>query len=494
MKKTPNWTTLPSDIIQEILNNLDVCDVQCFTEACKKFYVEGDYFLKDKIWLCIDKIDSLKSVKLCKRRFEHLKANKISATDIRIVKALMKRDIKFGNRITTAFIRFDNLNRLISVIDEFGENLKTLTLHNQTSNMNKRKRSLKSEDNPETITSKNLDKVEHLKMDSVNNNIIPISTSFKNLRNLELFSVTSDRVVENLVMSNPFLERLSMKYITHFKKDSLMFENMRSLKSFFTHDELFARAITKQNLPLESLDISCVLSDEICLNIRENFGNLRNLTIRASESSSISERGLSNIWRIRELKSFKFKGQFSSDVWLQSFKTKNISMNFLSLQGKGLAEEIILSCIKNLPNVQHFDAFDIMAPSFRFIQEIAENWKNLNSLGLSLVDEMSFGRLLKYKPWKTPPFAKLENLRLRSNFEAPTHNFFKYFKAPNLKELTFDLSAVADSEENAILNNLRKLTKLIYRNSPDVEIFLDTEQLHNEMSRMRDLIFHARTL
>ncbi|KAL5280232.1 hypothetical protein ACFFRR_004289 [Megaselia abdita] len=491
MGKTTNWKLLPSDVVQNILQYSEVDDVQNFMITCKQWYFEADYYLKDKVWLCIDKTDTLKNVKACKRRFENIKLKNTSPTDIRVIKALLRRDVKYADRVTTGFLRFDNLSRLISVVEEIGSNLKSLTLHNQSSNFNKRKRSMKNEVTKNAVIT-NVSTVEELRIDCANDNILPISKSFSNLKYLELFSVTSSAVLENFIASNPFLESLNVKFISFQKEVSL--ENLGNLKVFSTNDPILARSFVKQPLQIHTLDISCVFTDELCSNIRANFKDLQKLTISADDSSYYSDKALNDIWRMTKLSTFSFNGIFDTESWNRSFRAPVKTINSLSLQGKYLVEDIVTNCIKNFQNVTKFEVYDVAAPSFRYIQEMAENFKNLEFLGLSLVDEMSFGRLLKYKPWKTPGFEKLKELKLRSNFESPTDIFFKYFKAPNLETVSFDLSAIHDSDEVAFSINIRKVLKLIHRNSPDVEITLDTEQLQKEMLRMRELIFHARSL
>lgn len=494
MKKSSNWKLLPSEVVQLILQYLDVDDAQNVLTTCKEWYSEADYYLKDKVWLCINKTDSLKDMKSCKRRFEHTKTNKVSPTDLRLIKALTRRDVKYANKITTAFIRYDNLSRLVVTVEEIGNHLNSLTLHNQCSNFNKRKRSIADGKDVDNIGTKNFCSVQELRIDCLNNSILPISKSFVNLKYLELFSVTSEQALENFIMSNPCLEHLNMKYITFHNKESFMFQNLGNLRKFITHDENFALTIVKQKLSLHTLDITCMFSDEICSNIRNNFIDIKELNVRATASSFYTEKGLNDILKISNLTSFSYKGRFCPEAWTQSFKAPNTSITKLALEGRNLVEDIVIACIQNLPNITNFEVYDISAPSFRYIQEMAENFKQLEFLGVSLVEEMSFGRLLKFKPWKTPAFEKLTELKLRSNFESPTDLFFKYFKAPALVDISFDLSACSDSNEVTFITNMRKVMKLILRNSPNAEIILDTEQLQNDMARMREIIFHARSL
>lgn len=195
----------------------------------------------------------------------------------------------------------------------------------------------------------------------------------------------------------------------------------------------------------------------------DNFKDLQSLNIRSDNFSFGFDKGLNAIWRMPKLVSFSYVGWFDKKSWIGSFTAPNTSVKNLSIQGTDLVEEIVIACAKNFPNIINLEILDVSEPSFRYIQEIAENCDHLRVLSLSLAEEMPFEKVLKYKPWKTPAFQKLIELKLRSNFLPPTDFFFKYLKAPNLNTISFDLSVeVSHSDRTSFCSNMRKVISSLY--------------------------------
>lgn len=128
---------------------------------------------------------------------------------------------------------------------------------------------------------------------------------------------------------------------------------------------------------------------------------------------------------------------------------------------------------------------------------MAENCKHLKFLTLSLLEAKCghFDKVLKeYKAWKTPAFEKLIELKLQTIFLLPTDFFFKYFKAPNLKTVAFDLISTSDFEETyeMFAPNMRKVIKLLKRSLPGAEITLVKNNLQETMMKGRFDMYYGR--
>lgn len=467
-----DWACLPSQNLLQIFESCTPREVKHLALVCKNWCYEVHYYLKDKVWLCIDRIQHENLIG--SRRFESIRIPHLCGIylddSLSIIKCL--RDRK--NKIREAHIVYEDYHDMVKVLSHIGSDLHTLHLvaldfdwfYDQ---------GLGNE------ILQNLTSVQNLSIDGFSKHFEKLGGCFGNLKTLNLLGSSVKIPLETFktfVKGNPFLEDLTVNNIFEDGVEADFLHSLSHLKKLKVNDSGFAKSFLKKGMDLEQLSMfEETLTNDDLFRIRRNFSKLKALRITTIEMFHTLQRftkdGLKTIWEMESLEKLSLDTfNFKPKVWNECcFGSVNENLTSLSFTNIMISDEFMIKCTDSTPNIEHFTAnilnYEI---SFRFIQEMATNWVNLRKLNIFITHQIEFKKeLLKYDPKQTPPFKKLESFTLHSDLVDLSLNFFKYFKMPNLKYLTMDLQFYMHAERNGTKERSNKIIPLIVKHSPLIE-------------------------
>lgn len=476
-----DWAGLPSENLLQIFESCTSREVKHLALVCKNWCYEAHYYLKDKVWLCIDRIQHANL--LGSRRFENIKIPHLCGIylddTLNIIKCL--RDRK--NKIREAHIVYEDYHDMVKVLSHIGSDLHSLNLvaldfdwiYDQGLG---------------DVILQNLTLVRNLSVNGFSKHFEKLSRCFGNLRTLHLDGSSSKISLETsktLVKGNPLLEDLNLNNIFEDGVEADFLHSLSHLKKLKINDSGVAKSFLKKGMNLEQLSMfEETLTNDDLFRIRRNFTKMKNLRITTIEMFHTPQRftkdGLKTIWEMESLEKLSLDTfNFKMKVWDECcFRSVNENLTSLSLTNIMLSDEFMIKCTDSTPNIEQFTAnilnYEI---SFRFIQEMATNWVKLKKLNIFITHQIEFKKeLLKYDPSQTPAFEKLVSFRLHSDLVDLSLNFFKYFKMPNLKYLTMDLQFYMHAERNGTKEKSNKIIPLIVKNSPLIEKLMIKYGIH----------------
>lgn len=438
--------------------------------VCKNWCSEVDFFLKDKIWLCVDRVTNLEFLARSVRRFESLKIpflNPYCEYILRIIQTLNERKLRYVNSVKEAHVSYEDSKELVQLLRTVNKDSSLQTLHLNL-------------DQPEFLelpqTKVDLDddflqSVETLKIESVSENFHIISKYFKNLKALEVKDVENELdldLIKKILNVNPFIEDFTIKGYTYDVNTFDLLRYHKHLKKVKVNidgiEDLYLRNYTSS---LESLHFEvCKLHDDDFRIIR-NIKDLKDLNM-SFHNDLVSESSITDLWKKTNLKTLTV----DTKCWF-SVKFKALHLTSLVLNKMSIDDHFMEVVTSSTPNIKTFKLLDpvFFKTSFRVIQDMADNWKQLEHLDLDLLQNLQNIKeqtRLKYDASETPAFENLQTLVMGCRVVTTPPEVFRYLKPPNLRELClwFGKTMTSVEEEYTQINEyILELT----RNTPNIE-------------------------
>lgn len=487
---TSSWSTLSEQNLHQIFSFCTYHDLKSMSLVCKNWHIQFDNYVRDKVWLCADKI--VLNAKpheffLTKRTFEKLKiTNYIVPTEPYIKDTLSPvSHIKDTHmKIKYLHIDLEDYRILPEIFGSVGFTFTHLCLEV------KDEKAVDACVLRECKSFKKLDCVRHLKVRGFTPEFEKIFKYFKNLKSLDWestqeinpyrqamysqmpetmeaastnFTALRKNLVRTLLEGSPNIEELGLLNIVKNFIDFNVFKDLKCLKKFKTNVPGLWKNILDNKSPIESLEIGgSHIRDKNLLQITTQFKDLKTLGIGFKHYAP-ANNVLKEIWTMPKLKYIHF--DCLKDV-NTDFLTFAPNITTLKMNEIELAVDFIAACSKATPNVQFAEMNSIQdGVNFRFFQEMASNWLKLETLNIRLQTKVKFTeRDLKFPLINTPVFANLRNILIQTDFFTVPFQFFKSFKAPNLKRASFDLNAGRPKDEKS-----NKIVPFIIANSPLIE-------------------------
>ncbi|KAL5293030.1 hypothetical protein ACFFRR_011659 [Megaselia abdita] len=465
-----NWSILPNQNLQSIFQYFSVIEAKSLSLVCRNWRTEVDFYLKDKIWLCVDRVTDLEYLAKSVRRFESLKIpflNPYCEYILKVIRTLNERKLRYVNAVKEAHVSYEDSKELLNLLKTVNRDGTLSTLHLNLDQP-------EFLDLPETNADLNdnfLRSVETLNIESVSENFHLISKYFRNLKTLEIKDVENEldlKLVKTLLNANLALQNFTIKGYTFDVNTFDLLRHHKHLKKVKVNidgiEDIYLKNYTSH---LDSLDF------EVCKLLDDDFRIIRNIRELKELSMSfhhdlVSEHSIKELWRKKNLSSLTVdtKCWFSMD-----FKAPQLTS--LVLNKMSIDNYFMEVLTKSTPNMKTFKLLDTVffKMSFRVIQEMADNWKSLEHLDLDLLQNlqsMEEEKRLKYEPSMTPPFEKLQTLVMGCRVVTTPKEIFHNLKAPNLKELClwFGLTMIEVEIELTTINNyILEITK----NTPNIE-------------------------
>lgn len=487
---TSSWSTLSEKSINNIFAFCTYHDLKTMSLVCKSWHARFDDYVKDKVWLCADKIvlnSKPYEFFLTKRTFEKLRIkNYIIPTEPYIKDTLSPvshiRDTKM--KFKHLHIDLEDYRILPEILGSVGFTFTHLTL------CVKDEKAVDASILRECKSFKKLDCVRHLKIVGFTPEFDKLFKYFKNLKTLNWessheiypyrqvmyssmpatmeqaksnFTAMRKNLVRTLLESSPNIEELSLLYIVKNFIDLDILKNLKCLKKFRTNVPGLWKNILENRSPIEFLEVGgSHIRDKNLLAITTNFKQLKTLGICFMDYAA-STNVLKELWTMPNLKYLHF-----DSLKMPSFDfISNVpNITTLKLNEIELTVDFIATCSKATPNVEFAEMNSIQdGVNFRFFQEMASNWPKLTTLNIRLQTKVKFtDRELKFPLINTPVFENLRDLLMQTDFVTVPFQFFKSFKAPNLRRASFDLDAGRPKDEKS-----NKILPFILANSPLIE-------------------------
>lgn len=418
-----NWSNLPSQNLQTIFKFLEAIDLRPVTLVCKHWNFEVDFYIKDKVWFCADRVikeENFDILVQSQRHFECIKIVNVPNSRlqdiIKVIFILGNRKLRYPNEINKAEIYYRDYNFLMPILCELGESLRNL--HLVASDENWYYGRMKEDSKFKQLLS-----IEVLKIDGFSNNIRHIANKFSKLKELQLSTNTDSRksetinIVHTFLKGNPELEKLCLKNLCQTEVPLDIFQNSQKLKELKALTPSFSEAILKGNLNLDALHIGS--NNEIkSEDIRKKFEHLRELHLDFCPN-------IEPLWNLEQLSVLSLR---TIDLTSKPALFPKDSLTTLELE-KVRDESFIKLCIQNSPNVENC----VIRGSFYVFQEIAKYWKKLRNF------KYLWKRNEEIEFRTEANFVALE--KFSSNIDLSMDcigEFFEHFKAPNLKTLSFN--------------------------------------------------------
>lgn len=487
---TSSWSTLSEQNLNRIFSFCTYHDLKGMSLVCKNWHTQFDIYVRDKVWLCPDKI--VLNAKphdffITKRTFEKLKiTNYIMPSEPYIKDTLSPvshiRDTHM--KIKYLHIDLEDYRIVPEIFESVGFTFTHLSL------AVKDEKAVESSILRESKIFKKLECVRYLKIFGFTPEFEKFFKYFKNLKSLEWessleinpyrqamysqmpemkegasnnFTALRKNLVRTLISSSPNLEDLGLLNIVKNFIDFDIFNELKCLKKFKINVPGLWKNILENKSPLESLEVGgSHIRDKNLLQITTNFKALKKLGV-GFKNYAPSTNVLKEMWTMPKLKYIHFDCLRDINTDFISF-APNITT--LKLNEIELTADFIAVCSKATPNVEFAEMNSIQdGVSFRFFQEMAYNWRKLETLNIRLQTKIKFTeRDLKFPLINTPCFWNLRNLLMQTDFFTVPFQFFKSFKAPNLKRAFFDLDSGRPKEEKS-----NKIMPFILGNSPLIE-------------------------
>lgn len=447
----PDWNLLPASNLQQIFQTLEICDVENCLSVCKNWYDEANFYLKDKVILCIRKSMNIEHVKACKRRFQLLKIKQRDDFNmLEILEALRQRKLTKTDPILETFIKYEDFPTLSKMLHLVGKDSKKLTLSNALPN----RRALYNEElklKPEFayLGYGLLSSVEALSIEGFDNStLLNIYHCFGNLRSLAIFMYASrfphisDKLLKDFIHMNPYLTTLDLRssdFILGTKKvffdvkSVLKFVNIKNLKTLHLNAIYYEQDIKDISKHLKHLDVITIryVTDDVLnpKNLRELL-NISNLTMKNLEILSLNLN----------------ESYYDEEHWKVTWENeKNLQITEIFIHDSFiLEEEVLILFTKCFPNVKSFGNMSLSSPSFTLFVEMSRNWPHLKSLTVGFLESS----LLESIGDDVCDFKSLQYL----NFENVDNNktmcmFFTHLKAKKLRTLEIDFTNSTEFEE-----------------------------------------------
>ncbi|KAL5277966.1 hypothetical protein ACFFRR_002916 [Megaselia abdita] len=487
---TSSWSTLSEPNLSKIFSFCSYHDLKSMSLVCKNWHTQFDIYVRDKVWLCADKIVlNAKPYEffLTKRTFEKLMiTNYIIPTEPYIKDTLSPvthiRDTKM--KFTHLHIDLEDYRILPEILGSVGFTFTHLSLAVRD------EKAVDASLLRECKSFRKLNCVRHLKIQGFTPEFEKLFKYFKNLKSLEWdssqeinpyrqvmysqmpetmeaasnnFTALRKNLVRTLLEASPNIEELSLLNTVKNFIDFNVFKELKCLKKFRTNVPGLWKNILDNKSPIESLEIGgSHIRDKNLLQITTNFRGLKRLGIGFMNYSP-SPNVLKELWEMPKLNYIHFD---CLNVATPDFMSFAPNITTLKINELELSVDFIAACSKATPNVEFVEMNSIQdGINFRFFQEMASNWLKLESLNIRLQTKMKFTeRDLKFPLINTPIFKNLRNLLIQTDFVTVPFQFFKSFKAPNLKRASFDLDAGRPKDEKS-----NKILPFILANSPLIE-------------------------
>lgn len=473
-----NWANLPSDALQQIFKSMPTSRVKFLPLVCKNWYFEADYYLKDKIWLYIERIDDIGVLKRSGRHFQNIRITRVSNTSSRhclpILAQLKTRKTFYDNKIENVHLAFEKFHLLLKVLVALGP-IKYLHLINLSDFW-------KHEDIEDDQDLTALSSVNTLKIYNFYAlNFKHILKHFQNLKSLYLNGVIFEldiegpftarsSVLKNLLMDNKHIEELYLNSYYEYNTDYEPMDFIKTLpklRKFNTNIEGMIAPVLNNNLDLEFLDIPSgdQRFHENMKVVSETFPHLQELHLDGGcFSECLSEgKGLSDIWKLPKLKHLNLQRfNVSNEFFFNScFKFPNSNLTTLQFDNFEIDDDFMIMCTKSTPNIEAVKLSLSPYAKFALFTKMAENWKHLKSIEVDLM--LKWFKIEKRS--KPAVFTKLRTLIFNSNIFLLPANFFQYFKAPRLQNLSANFAIVNCGFEYHSYDLIASLSK----NSPEIK-------------------------
>lgn len=473
-----NWANLPSNVLQQIFKDMSTSHVKFLSLVCKNWHLEADYYLKDKIWLHIDRVDDIEALKRSNRHFQNIRITRVTTASLghilSILELLKKRKTAYTNKLEKAYLAFEQFNVLLKLLHAIGP-LRSLHLINLSDFW-------KHEDFEDDPGLSFLSSVETLKIYNFYAiNFKHILKYFKKLKCLYLNGVIFEldiegpftarsSVLKNLLLTNTNINELYLnsyyEYNTDFEPMDFI-KMLPGLRKFKTNIEGMITPVLSNNLDLEFLAIPSgdQLFHEHMKVLRKSFQNLEQLHLDGGcFSECLSEgNGLRDIWGLPKLKHLKLQRfNVSNEFYFNScFRFHNSNLTTLHFENFEVDEDFMAMCSRSTPNIENAKLSLSPFVTFSLFTKMAANWKHLRSLEVDL--------MLKWftmgKRPKSAVFPNLKALIFNSNIFILPFNFFQSFKAPNLEDLSASFAIVNCGFEFHSYDLITNLSK----NSPGIK-------------------------
>lgn len=447
-----DWNNLPAHLMDNLLSNFSHKELKCLSLVSENWLYVIDTHWSDINCLVVDKIESVESSKLTRRRYKHLSISlNVSFSKIKRI----YEEFNLKNVVKSLRMEVVDLDEFVSVVKLSGNCLNSLTLICGDIVSQPRVRYVRE-----------LMNVKELKIEFTPHRFSALCHNFTTLQRLKLtLAEPGDlEVLQLLVRSS----QSTLQDI--YFEDSLerCDESYRILESLHLKKAKFKNAIYAKDFPapilrlksLEFLELKDFqLTDKDILNIKLNFPNLLELRLKLMANEiveSFTEVGIQNLWEIRSLTNL-----FISNVSLErSVFTRNPSLTVLSLDNVNLDDDKLEMIVRSSPNLKALGIhmFQVTCVlKLTTLQKVSEHLKSIEkfvSAGVRWTCDENAN-----KP-KEIVFQKLRSFGIRYYFEE-INEIVKSLRAPRLKKAEFSLCRYLNNEGvNALLENSSSLESL----------------------------------
>lgn len=447
-----DWNNLPAHLMDNLLSNFSHKELKCLSLVSENWLYVIDTYWSDINYLVVDKIESVESSKLTRRRYKHLSISlNVSFSKIKRI----YEEFNLRNVVKTLRMEVVDLDEFVSVVKLSGNSLNSLTLS-----------CCDIVSQPRLTYVRELMNIKELKIEFTSHRLCALCHNFTNLHRLELnLAEAGDlEVLQLLVRSS----QTTLQEI--YFEDSLerCEESYRILESLVLKKAKFRNAIYAKDFPNPILNLKSLeflelkdfqLTDKDILNIKFNFPNLLELRLKLMANEiveSFTEVGIRNLWEITSLRNL-----FISNVSFENLVLpRNGSLTVLSLDNVNLDDDKLEMIVRSSPNLKilGMHMFQVTCVlKLTTLQRVSEHLKLLEkfvSAGVRWTCDENAN-----KP-KEIVFKKLKSFIIRYYFEE-INEIVKSLRAPKLKTAELSLCRYLNNEGvKALLENSSSLENL----------------------------------
>lgn len=445
-----NWNNLPAHLMDNLLSNFSNKELKCMSLVSRNWLHVVDTYWSDNNCLVIDKIKSVESSKLTRRRYQHLNIF-LNVSFSKINKVFNELDLK--DQVKSLRMEVIDLDELIKVVRLSGKSLNCLSLSFGD-----------IVSHPQQTLVEELMNIKELRIEFTSSKFSALCHNFTNLNRLELtLAEPGDLQVLQLLVNS---SQRTLREITFEDSLEKCEESYRILESLDLRKATFRNAIYAKDFPnsifnlksLEFLELEDFeLTDKDIFNIKVSFPNLIELRLKLMTNQikeDLTEIGIQNLWENATLGNL-----FISNVSFErSVLHKNSSLTVLSLDNVTLDDGKLEMIARSSPNLKTLgmNMFQVKCvlklATLQKVSELLGFLEKFVSAGVRWTSDENNNQQ------KDIVFKELKSFTIRYYFEE-VNEILKSLRAPKLKSAEFSLCRYLNNDG----------LEALVRNSPSIE-------------------------